>query len=345
MPDTQPLVAAKTSSALSASSRAIMQRTARYRTSATAAGVIQLVTTLLPLAGLLTAMYWTLDRSYLITLALAIPTAGFLVRTFILMHDCAHGSFLPSKRANEIIGFITGVITLTPFAQWRREHALHHASSGDLSRRGHGDIITLTIDEYLARDRWGRLKYRLYRNPLVLFGLGPLHMAVLQRWRTEGVATGRKQLTSVHATNLAIALGLIGFSMLIGFKAVALIYGPVFLIAGATGIWMFYVQHQFEDTYYEAHADWEYVTAAMEGSSYYRLPRVLEWMTGSIGLHHIHHADPRIPNYNLRRCLEETPAFHHATEITLRGSLRSARLRLWDPERGKLVGFDAVKGR
>jgi omega-6 fatty acid desaturase (delta-12 desaturase) len=325
--------------------RAIAQSTAPYRTSATAAGISQLVTTLLPLAVLFTAMYWTLERSYLVTFALAIPTAGFLVRTFIVMHDCAHGSFLPSKRANEIVGFITGVLTLTPFTQWRRDHALHHASAGDLDRRGHGDIITLTVEEYLARDRWGRFKYRLYRNPLILFGFGPLHMAIGQRWRTEGEATGKMQLASVHWTNLAIAAGLIGFSLLIGFKAVALIYGPVFLIAGATGIWLFYVQHQFEDTYYEGHADWQYVTAAMEGSSYYRLPRVLEWMTGSIGLHHIHHADPRIPNYNLRRCLEENPAFHHATEITLRTSLRSVRLRLWDPEKGKLVGFDAVKGR
>ena len=319
--------------------------TAPYRRSATLTAAIQLCTTLVPFAALLTAMYWSLDVSYLLALALAVPTAGFLVRTFILMHDCAHGSFMPSKRANEIVGFITGVVTLTPFAQWRRDHALHHASSGDLDRRGHGDIITLTIEEYLARSRWGRFKYRLYRNPLILFGFGPLYLLVSQRWRPLGEATGKKQVTSVHATNVAIAAGLIAFSLLIGFKAVIMIYTPVFLIAAAAGIWLFYVQHQFEDTYWEGHDSWEYAAAAVEGSSYYKLPRVLEWITGSIGLHHVHHADPRIPNYHLRRCHEEIPAFHRATQITLRSSVRSARLRLWDPEKGKLVGFEAVRGR
>ena len=345
MSDARQSAASLPSPAARTTNRSPLQSTVPYRRSATLAGVIQLSTTLVPLAALLTAMYWSLDYSYLATLALAIPTSGFLVRTFILMHDCAHGSFLPSKRANEIVGFITGVLTMTPFAQWRRDHALHHASSGDLDRRGHGDIITLTIDEYLARDRWGRLKYRLYRNPIILFGFGPLYLMISQRWRSPGEATGRKQITSVHATNVAIVAGLVGFSLLIGFKAVALIYIPVFLIAAAAGIWLFYVQHQFEDTYWEGHASWEYVTAAMEGSSYYKLPRVLDWITGSIGLHHVHHADPRIPNYRLRRCHEENAAFHSATQITLRSSIRSARLRLWDPEKGKLVGFEAVKGR
>ncbi len=319
--------------------------TTPYRRSANLTAAIQLCTTLLPLAALLTAMYWSLEYSYIITLALAVPAAGFLVRTFILMHDCAHGSFMPSRRANEIVGFITGVLTLTPFAQWRRDHALHHASSGDLARRGHGDIVTLTVDEYLARDRWGRFRYRLYRNPLILFGFGPLYLLVSQRWRKLGEATGKKQVTSVHATNLAIAAGLIAFSLLIGFQSVVLIYTPVFLIAAAAGIWLFYVQHQFEDTYWEDHQRWEYATAAVEGSSYYRLPRVLDWITGSIGLHHVHHADPRIPNYHLHRAHDENPAFHRATQITIRGSVRSARLRLWDARQGKMVGFDAVKGR
>ena len=345
MAHARPLAASEESSVAPTQSRSWQQTTARYRTSATLKGVIQLCTTLLPFAALLTAMYWSLAYSYLLTLALAIPTAGFMVRTFILMHDCAHGSFLPSKRANEVVGFITGVLTLTPFAQWRRDHALHHASSGDLDRRGHGDILTLTIEEYLARGRWARLKYRLYRNPLILFGFGPVWLFFSQRWRKFGDATGKKQMTSIHATNLAIAAGLVGFSLLIGIKAVALIYAPVFLLAGSTGIWLFYVQHQFEDTYWEGHASWEYASAAVEGSSYYKLPRVLEWMTGHIGLHHVHHADPRIPNYHLRRCHEETTAFHGATQITLRSSLRSARLRLWDPEKGKLVGFEAIKGR
>jgi omega-6 fatty acid desaturase (delta-12 desaturase) len=251
---------------------------------------------------------------------------------------------MPSRKANEIVGFITGVLTFTPFAQWRRDHALHHASSGDLDRRGHGDILTLTVAEYLARDRVGRLKYRLYRNPFILFGLGPVYLLISQRWRSGGgTATGRKQAVSVHATNAAILIGLVGFSLLIGIKALVLIYAPVFLIAAAAGIWLFYVQHQFEDTYWEGHATWEYASAAMEGSSYYKLPRILEWMTGSIGLHHLHHADPRIPNYNLRRCHDDNEEFQHATQITLRGSLRSAKLRLWDEEQGRLVGFGVLR--
>ena len=325
-------------------SRGWQRAAARYRSSSTGNGVFQLCTTLIPLGILLTAMHWTLGISYLLTLALSVPAAGFLVRTFIIMHDCSHGSFMPSRRANEVIGFITGVLTLTPFAQWRRDHALHHASSGDLDRRGHGDILTLTVEEYLARDWWGRLKYRLYRNPIVLFGLGPLYLLVSQRWRSPGGSTTRrKQFTSVHATNAAILAGVVGFSFLIGLKALLLIYTPVFLIAAAAGIWLFYVQHQFEDTYWEGHATWEYASAAMEGSSYYKLPRVLEWMTGSIGLHHLHHADPRIPSYNLRRCHDENEEFQHATQITLRGSLRTASLRLWDTERGRLVGFSALR--
>ncbi len=290
-------------------------------------------------------MYWSLAHSYALTLLLALPTAGFLVRTFIIMHDCAHGSFVPTRPANEIIGFITGVLTLTPFAQWRRDHALHHASSGDLDRRGHGDILTLTVDEYLRRSPWGRLKYRLYRHPFVLFGLGPFYLVVSQRWRSGGHATGTKQIVSVHATNAAI-LCIVGTLWLtIGVRAVIAIYLPVFLLAAATGIWIFYVQHQFEDTYWEDHATWDYDTAAFRGSSYYKLPRVLEWMTGSIGLHHIHHADPKIPNYHLRRCYDETKELQNVTQITLGESFRTASLRLWDTEQGRLVSFDTIKER
>src|SRR5688572_22467096 len=202
--DTAPL-------ATTSRSRSIQERAAAFRTSDAGRATWQMLNTLVPLSVSFALMFWSLPRAWWLTILLLPVTALLFVRTFIIMHDCAHGSFLPSKRANEIIGFITGVLTLTPFAQWRRDHALHHASAGDLDRRGHGDIVTLTVEEYLARDRWGRFKYRLYRNPLVLFGFGPLHMAIGQRWRTEGEATGRKQLVSVHATNLAIAVSLIGF--------------------------------------------------------------------------------------------------------------------------------------
>ncbi len=316
---------------------------ARFRRSDARRGITQLVTTLPPLALLLVVMYRSLGYPYLVTLALAPLTAGFLLRAFIIMHDCAHGSFLPWRRANEVIGFFTGVLTFTPFVQWRRDHALHHASSGDLDRRGHGDIRTLTVDEYLSLDRPGRLRYRAFRNPFVLFGLGPVYMLFSQRWRPRSRATKDKQLNSVFVTNVAIVVLIAAFAWLIGWRALALVYTPVFLIAAAAGIWLFYVQHQFEGTYWETHAAWEYETAALRGSSYYRLPRVLEWFSGSIGLHHVHHIDPRIPNYYLRSCHESVDQFLAVPVLTVRSSLRSMRLALWDARERRLIGFSDLR--
>jgi omega-6 fatty acid desaturase (delta-12 desaturase) len=304
--------------------------------------ITQLATTLLPLAAALWAMHQALAVSYWLTLALAIPTAGFLVRTFIIMHDCAHGSFLPWRRANAVIGFIGGVLTLTPFGQWRRDHALHHASSGDLDRRGHGDVTTLTVREYLALAPAARLRYRLFRHPAVLLGLGPLHLMVGQRFRPRSTATGTPQLVSVWATNAAIVAATIAASWAIGFWAVVMVYLPAIYLAGMTGVWLFYVQHQFEDTYWESHAEWDYVTAAINGSSHFKLPAVLRWFTGNIGLHHVHHLGPRIPNYHLQRCHDENPLFHGATVVTLGQSAAVMRLTLWDEDRRRLVGFADV---
>jgi omega-6 fatty acid desaturase (delta-12 desaturase) len=316
--------------------------TARYRASRTKDGVVQLCTTLLPLAALFWVMHWSLGASYWLTLALAVPTAGFLIRTFIIMHDCGHGSFTPSRRANDAIGFITGALVLTPYAAWRRDHAMHHASSGDLDRRGHGDVMTLTVDEYRARTRWGRLKYRMYRSPLVLFGFGPLYLVVIRRLRVLAGASEPMATASVRATDAALLTAVVLLSFAVGLEAVLLIYLPTFLIAGAAGNWLFYVQHQFEETYWQPHGEWDYADAALRGSSYYRLPRVLEWITGNIGLHHVHHIDPKIPNYNLRRCHTENAEFHRVTVLTLRESFRTVSLKLWDAERGRLVGFGAV---
>ena len=318
---------------------------ASYRISHTGRAMLELAVTLIPLVTLVSVMFWVRPLSYWYTLALAIPASAFLVRTFIIMHDCAHGSFSPSRRMNEITGFITGVLTLTPFAQWRRDHALHHASSGDLDRRGHGDIITLTIDEYLARDRWGRLKYRLYRNPVVLFGLGPLYLIIHQRWRSRGLASGAMQANSVRATNVAILVMVAALSLVAGPWAVLVVCLPVFLLAASGGIWLFYVQHQFDGTYWERNGEWDFHTAAIQGSSYYRLPRPLEWITGAIGLHHLHHLEQRIPSYNLRRCHDATAELHAATEVTLRESFRAVSLKLWDPDQRRLVGFAAVRDR
>jgi len=300
-------------------------------------------TTLLPLFVMLYVMYRSLAFPYWATLLLALPTAGFVVRTFIIMHDCGHGSFFPSKKANDIVGFITGVLTLTPYVQWRRDHAIHHANSGDLEHRGHGDVATLTVREYLALDWKGRLKYRLYRNPLVMFGLGPLHLAIGQRRRPMSTATGKKEITSVRSTNFALALTIAFFWWLIGLKALFLIYFPVFMIAGAAGIWLFYVQHQFEETYWEPHEEWDYTTAAMRGSSYFKLPRVLQWFTGNIGLHHVHHLNPRIPNYNLQRCHDENSIFHDVTVLTMRQSIRTVGLKLWDEETKQMVGYKHLR--
>ena len=332
---------APTASAL----RSWQSATAPYRASSTARAALQLLTTLLPLGALIALMYAMLDVSYWVTLALAVPAAGFLVRTFIIMHDCGHGSFVPSRRANEVIGFLTGAITLTPFAQWRRDHALHHASSGDLDRRGHGDVMTLTVDEYLARSRWGRLKYRLYRHPITLFVLGPIFLLFVRHLPAAGIARTRKTTLELHATSAAIVAIMLALMLAVGWKAVLLVYGPIVLIAGATGNWLFYVQHQFEDAYWQPHAGWDYAEAAIRGASYYRLPRVLEWMTGRIGLHHVHHLDPKIPNYRLRRCHDENGMLQRVTVLTVRESIRTASLKLWDAEQGRMVGFRALRSR
>ena len=312
---------------------------ARYQGPKPHRAIWQLVTTLLPLAAMFFVMYQSLVLPYWVTLLLALPTAGFLVRTFIVMHDCSHGSFFDSRRANDIIGFITGVLTVTPFAQWRRDHAIHHASSGDLDRRGHGDIDTLTVREYLARSRWGRLRYRLYRHPFVLFGLGPLDLIVRQRFQPRTADANSRQTSSIWWTNVGILLGFLAASAWIGFGAVAMVYLPVMYLAAAAGIWLFYVQHQFENTYWKDHAEWDYVTSAIRGSSYFKLPAILRWFTGSIGLHHVHHLGPRIPNYNLKRCHDENALFHEVTVVTMAQSVRTVRLTLWDEEQQRLVGF------
>jgi omega-6 fatty acid desaturase (delta-12 desaturase) len=306
-------------------------------------GTAQVVTTLGLFAAALYATYRSLALPYGATLLCAMVCGAFLVRTFLLMHDCAHGSLFPSRRANDGVGFLAGVLTLTPFVQWRRDHVLHHASSGDLDRRGHGDVRTLTVREYAARTRWGRLRYRLYRHPLVLLGLGPLHLAVGQRYRPRRRATGDKERASVLHTNLALLALLVGWSLVIGLKAVVLVYAPVFFFAGSIGIWLFYVQHQFEGTHWAPHDDWDYATAAIAGSSYLRLPRALQWLTCSIGLHHVHHLSPRVPNYRLQACLDAHPALSRASCVTMRDARRTFSLKLWDEDAGRLVGFDAPR--
>jgi len=270
---------------------------------------------------------------------LVLPLAGLLIRTFVIMHDCSHGSFLPWPKVNDAIGFVTGVLTFTPFQQWRRDHSLHHASSGDLDRRGHGDIATLTVAEYQALPKFGRFKYRLYRHPFVLFGIGPLHMMILQRFRAPSLATGAKQIWNVWMTNIALVALSALFVLTFGWKVVFLIYFPAYYLAAAGGIYLFYVQHQFEEAYWERGKEWDYATAAVTGSSHLQLPAILHWFTGHIGLHHVHHLGPKIPNYRLKAAHEENAVFQVAPVLTLGTAFKTLRLTLWDEANGRMIGF------
>ncbi|HVX39275.1 MAG TPA: fatty acid desaturase [Gemmatimonadaceae bacterium] len=303
---------------------------------------VQLLTTLGLLAANGAAIHAATSRSLVVATLLALPMAGLLVRTFILMHDCAHGSFFASRAMNDGVGFVTGVLTLTPFAQWRRDHALHHASSGDLDRRGHGDVPTLTVREYLARSPGARRAYRLIRHPLVLLLGGPLHLAIGQRLRGRSLATGPTQAASVWLANVAIAALLAIAFLTVGWKTVVFAYALPYYLAAMAGVWLFYVQHQFEDAYWAPHGEWDYVDAALRGSSHLRLPAVLQWFTGSIGLHHVHHVAPRIPNYRLQSCHDANALFAQSPVVTLRSGTAALRLALWDEDRGRLVRFRDV---
>jgi omega-6 fatty acid desaturase (delta-12 desaturase) len=300
--------------------------------------VLDLLTSVVPYLALSVLMYLALDVSYLLTLALALPAAGFLVRTFVVFHDCAHGSLLPSKRANRSVGRFLGLFVLSPFQRWRHDHAIHHATSGDLERRGVGDIITLTVGEYGAR-RWrGRLAYRLIRNPVVMFGLGPIiAMVIGPRIATRSQRPRLRH--SVLGTDVVLVVAIGGLCWLIGWQSFLIVWAPAAMLAGSVGIWLFYVQHQFEDAYWQGADDWSYSDAALRGSSYLKLPKVMQFFTGNIGLHHVHHLNAQIPNYNLQRAHDENPIFHEVPTLSLRDALGTVRLKLWDEERGKLVTF------
>jgi omega-6 fatty acid desaturase (delta-12 desaturase) len=311
---------------------------AQYQNPSTRKATWQILNTLVPYALLWYLMYRSLAVSWWLTLPLAILAGGFLVRMFIIFHDCGHGSFFKSKTANNVWGFLSGLLTFTPFHHWRWEHSLHHATSGDLDRRGTGDIETMTVQEYLESSRGKRLAYRLSRNPFVLFVLGPLYM-FLVRNRYPKAAANRRERLSVHWMNLAV-LALVGvMAAIFGLKAYLLIQFTALLVAGSVGFWLFYVQHQFEGVYWERRENWDYTAAALQGSSFYKLPRVLQWFSGNIGFHHIHHLSSRIPNYNLEKCHRANPLFQSVKSVTLFSSFKSLTFRLWDEERRKLVGY------
>jgi omega-6 fatty acid desaturase (delta-12 desaturase) len=300
--------------------------------------LVDLATSVVPYLALSAAMYRSLTVSYLLTLALAIPASGFLVRTFILFHDCSHGSFLPSKRANIWLGVVLGLLVYSPFLRWRHDHAIHHATAGDLDRRGGGDVRTLTVAEYSAMSPRGRLAYRLFRNPAVMFGIGPI-VSLLIGPRIVSRSARPRLRRSVIGTNIALAVMVGMLCWLLGWSDFLLVQGPTVLLAGSAGIWLFYVQHQFEDAYWENTGGWSYADAALRGSSYLKLPRVLQFFSGNIGLHHVHHLSARIPNYNLQRAHDENPIFHQVPVLSLRDGLRSVRLKLWDEDCGRMVTF------
>jgi acyl-lipid omega-6 desaturase (Delta-12 desaturase) len=287
-------------------------------------------------------MYVSLGVSRWITLPLAVLAGGLLVRIFIIFHDCGHGSFFQSRRANDVWGFIAGMLTFTPYYHWRWEHSVHHATAGKLTGRGVGDVWTLTVQEYLESSRWQRFSYRLARNPIVLFVLAPLFLFVVMQ-RIPSAQASRRERDSVWWMNLAILGMATGLSAVFGIVPYLLIQLTALAVAGSAGVWLFYVQHQFEDAYWERDEDWDYTEAALRGSSFYKLPRILQWFSGNIGFHHIHHLSPRIPNYNLEKCHRSDPMFQDVTPVTLFSSMRSMTLRLWDESAKKLVGFRHLK--
>ena len=300
-------------------------------------GALCLLTSVVPYLALWPAMYYLLRVSYALTLLVAIPASGFLVRTFIVFHDCGHGSFLPSKRANRLVGIFTGLLVLNPFFAWNHEHAGHHATSGDLDRRGLGDVDTWTVREYQSKSVLGRIGYRLIRSPLVLFTVAPLWLALEPR---KVPLRGRARVRRSHLyTNFAVAGAIAVMVWAVGWRAFLEVQLPLTLLAGAAGIWLFYVQHQFEDAYWTRSGEWSYVDAALKGSSYLKLPKLLQFFSGNIGLHHVHHLNPRIPNYNLQRAHDNNRFLHDAPTISLWQGMRTLNLKLIDDRSGRLISF------
>ena len=304
--------------------------------------LLDLATSVVPYLALLVASAFALRVSVWLSLLFVLPASAFFVRTFIVFHDCTHGSFMRSRRANDVLGTALGLLAWLPYRGWQHEHAVHHATAGNLDRRGVGDITTLTVSEYQALPMWRRVAYRLFRNPLIMFGLGwALVLIVKPRFVPRG--SRPRVRNSVLATNLALALIVAAACLTIGWRDYLIVQGPVLVVAGSVGIWLFYVQHQFEDTYWQAQSDWRYDHAALEGSSYLKLPGVLRFFTGNIGFHHVHHLSVGIPNYNLPAAHNGDDRLRTVPQLTVRQGLRATRLKLWDERRGRLVTFREVR--
>ncbi len=322
--------------------RNLRKQVAPYEKSNTKASVWQLITTLGPFFILWFLAYQSLTISYFLTFAFTIVAGGFLVRIFIIFHDCCHFSFFKNRTANKVLGTITGILTLFPYSQWQHDHSIHHATSGNLDKRGTGDIWVLTIDEYLASSTWRKIGYRLYRNPFVMFGLGPIYQFLIKnRFNKKGAR--KNERLNTYLTNISVAVLIVLLCWALGTVPFLLVQVPIFMVSGSLGIWLFYVQHTFEDSYYEENAEWEYVLAAVEGSSYYKLPKLLQWLSGNIGYHHVHHLSPRVPNYKLEEVHKNTEPLQNVPTITLATSLQSLKFKLWDAHNKRFVGFNALR--
>jgi len=325
--------------------RSWTQILARYREPSHVRSIGEIAITLGPLVALW-ALAWAAYHLgfWWLSLLITVPTAGFLVRSFMIQHDCGHGAFFSHRLANDWVGRIIGVLTLTPYDFWRRTHAVHHASSGNLDRRGLGDVKTLTVSEYLALSSWGRLCYRLYRHPIVMFGIGPAYLFILQQRLPVGLLrnAGWQAWLSTMATNLAIAFVVAVLMWFVGVGPFLLVHLPITLIAASIGVWLFYVQHQFDPTFWARDCDWTFQEAAMYGSSHYDLPGILRWFTANIGVHHVHHLCSRIPYYRLSKALRDYPELRDVSRLTMLQSFRCVRLVLWDEGRRRLISFQEM---
>jgi omega-6 fatty acid desaturase (delta-12 desaturase) len=313
-----------------------------FEKSDTKRSVMQILNTFPPFFLLWFLAYQSLSISIALTLALSVVAAGFLVRIFIIFHDCTHGSFFKNKKLNSLVGNIAGIMAMFPYEKWKREHSIHHATSGNLDKRGIGDVWIMTVEEYKAASKKEKMSYRLYRNPIVMFGLGPIYLLFVLNRRNRSDAK-RKERLNVYFTNVAL-IAIYGFLVwTLGWQAVLIIQTPILLVSGGLGIWLFYVQHQFEDAYFEDESEWDYVKAAVDGSSYYKLPKVLQWVSGNIGFHHVHHFSPKVPNYNLEKAHDASAPLQKATTITVATSLKSIRFRLYDEENKTFVSFKEIE--
>ncbi len=320
----------------------LRKQVAPFEKSEVKESVWQIVNTMGPFFLLWYLAYQSLSISYFLTLGLGVLAAGFLVRIFIIFHDCCHHSFFKNRKLNKIIGTITGIITFFPYNQWAHDHSVHHATSSNLDKRGTGDIWMMTVEEYVQASIWLRMAYRFYRNPFVMFVLGPIFVFLLKnRFNRKGARM--QERLNLYLTNLSIAGIIAVLCLTIGWEAFLLVQVPIFMLAGSAGIWLFYVQHTFEDTYFEEDENWDYVKAAVEGSSFYKLPKVFQWITGNIGYHHVHHLSPKVPNYKLEDVHNNTMPLQNVPTITLSTSLQSLKFGLWDEQTKKYVRYKDVK--